>query len=75
MKANAKQGSRHSTTSAAQLEDLRAGRRSHEIPKHGTLARVRQQIPAERRAGPAIPGEAGQPVWLTPKDEASETTA
>jgi NADH-quinone oxidoreductase subunit E len=57
------------------LEDLRAGRRAHEIPKHGTLARVRQQIPAERRAGPAVPGEAGQPVWLTPKDAPTETTA
>lgn len=57
------------------LDDLRAGRRSHEIPKHGMLARVRQRIPADRRAGAAIPGEAVQPVWLTPKDEASETTA
>ena len=57
------------------LDDLRAGRRAHEIPKHGTLARVRQSIPAERRAGPAVPGEAGQPVWFTPKDAPSETTA
>lgn len=56
------------------LDDLRAGRRAHEIPKHGTLARVRQAIPAERRAGAAVPGESGQPVWMTPKD-AAETTS
>ena len=56
------------------LEDLRAGRRAHEIPRHGVLARVRQSIPAERRAGAAVPGECGQPVWMTPKD-AAETTS
>lgn len=48
----------------ALLDDLRAGRRAHEVPKHGTLARVRQLIPQERRAGNAVPGEAGEPVWL-----------
>ena len=48
----------------ALLEDLRAGRRATEIPKHGTLARVRQHIPAERRAGNAVPGECEEPVWL-----------
>jgi len=57
------------------LDDLRAGRRAHEIPKHGTLARVRQSIPADRRAGAAVPGASGQPVWLTPKDAPSETSA
>lgn len=57
------------------LEDLRAGRRAHEIPKHGTLARTRQSIPAERRAGPAVPGESGQPVWMTPKDQPEDAPA
>jgi NADH-quinone oxidoreductase subunit E len=57
------------------LEDLRAGRRAHEIPKHGTLARTRQSIPADRRAGAAVPGESGQPVWMRPKDEAEGTPA
>jgi NADH-quinone oxidoreductase subunit E len=47
------------------IDDLRAGRRATEVPKHGTLARVRQSIPAERRAGNAVPGEAGEPVWIT----------
>jgi NADH-quinone oxidoreductase subunit E len=34
----------------ALVDDLRAGRRSSEFPPHGTLARVRQSIPADRRA-------------------------
>jgi NADH-quinone oxidoreductase subunit E len=46
------------------VDDLRAGRRSDEIPPHGTLARTRQQIPADRAAGPADPAGAGPPVWL-----------
>ena len=57
----------HKVTDAdadALIEDLRAGRRASEMPKHGVLARVRQQIPADRRAGNAVPGEAGEPVWL-----------
>ncbi len=47
----------------ALLEDLRAGRRATEIPKHGTLARIRQRIPAERRAGNAVPGDCEEPTW------------
>ena len=35
-------------------------------PPHGTLARVRQHIPADRRAGNAVPGSASEPVWLAP---------
>jgi NADH-quinone oxidoreductase subunit E len=46
------------------IEDLRAGRRAHEIPQHGTLARVRQSIPAERRARVAYPEHNVEPVWL-----------
>jgi NADH-quinone oxidoreductase subunit E len=48
----------------ALIEDLRAGRRATEVPKHGTLARVRQQIPAAQRAGNAVPGASEEPVWL-----------
>jgi NADH-quinone oxidoreductase subunit E len=48
----------------AMLDDLRAGRRATEVPRHGTLARVRQKIPAERRAGNAVPGASEEPVWL-----------
>jgi NADH-quinone oxidoreductase subunit E len=46
------------------LDDLRAGRLAHEIPKHGTLSRVRQQVPAERRARVARPEQNIEPVWL-----------
>lgn len=46
------------------LEDLRAGRRAHEVPRHGILARERQSIPADRKAGPAVPGQCETPVWL-----------
>ena len=49
----------------ALLDDLRAGRRATEVPKHGTLAKVRQQIPADRRAGNAVPGVSGEPTWLS----------
>jgi NADH-quinone oxidoreductase subunit E len=45
------------------IDDLRHGRRAHEVPKHGTLARVRQQIPQDRRAGNAVPGASEEPVW------------
>lgn len=31
------------------VSDLRAGKR-HDVPNHGTLARIRQSIPADRRA-------------------------
>ena len=47
----------------ALVEDLRAGRRATEVPKHGTLARVRQQLPTNR-AGNAVPGLSEAPVWL-----------
>jgi NADH-quinone oxidoreductase subunit E len=47
----------------ALIEDLRAGRRATEVPTHGTLARVRQHLPATR-AGNAVPGPSEEPVWL-----------
>jgi NADH-quinone oxidoreductase subunit E len=46
------------------LEDLRAGRRGDEVPLHGTLTRVRQQIPAARWARVARPQHNVEPVWL-----------
>jgi NADH-quinone oxidoreductase subunit E len=47
------------------IDGLRAGRRHDEIPPHGTLARIRQHIPADRAAGPAHPHDGTEPVWLT----------
>ncbi len=57
------------------IDDLRQGRRTHEVPKHGTLARVRQEIPADRRAGNAVPGDSGEPVWLAAPDEPTTSEA
>lgn len=44
------------------VDDLRAGRRQ-DIPTHGTLATVRQRIPADRLAGVAPPEGQGEPEW------------
>ena len=47
------------------VDDLRAGRLDGEIPPHGTLARVRQTIPADRAVGAVPPGDVtAEPVWL-----------
>lgn len=56
----------------ALLDDLAAGRLDHEIPPHGTLARVRQHIPAERAVG-AVPPESvtSPPAWIAAAEEAS----
>ncbi|MEZ5178083.1 MAG: NAD(P)H-dependent oxidoreductase subunit E [Acidimicrobiales bacterium] len=54
------------------VADLRAGRRTDEIPPHGTLARVRQHIPADRAAGPADPVGVPEPVWLSAHADAAE---
>jgi NADH-quinone oxidoreductase subunit E len=49
--------------------DLRAGRRA-EIPVHGMLAKVRQVIPADRRAGNVAPTDAAAPVWVATAESA-----
>jgi hypothetical protein len=46
------------------IDDLRAGRRAGDIPPHGTLARVRQQIPAETAAGVVPVDRHGAPAWF-----------
>lgn len=48
----------------AMVEDLRAGRLDREVPPHGTLARIRQSIPGDRRAGPVSPDDGRVPVWF-----------
>ena len=50
------------------IDDLRAGRLADEIPAHGILARVRQQVSAERFVGAVSPdAEVAQPSWLDGK--------
>jgi NADH-quinone oxidoreductase subunit E len=46
------------------IDDLRNGRLDDEVPPHGTLARVRQSIPADRRAGAVAPDDPTEPAWL-----------
>ena len=47
------------------VEDLRAGRLDSEIPPHGTVARVRQSIPADRAVGAVAPEEVtSAPLWM-----------
>jgi NADH-quinone oxidoreductase subunit E len=47
------------------VDDLRSGRLDEEIPGHGTLARVRQRIPADRGVGAVTPESVTEgPSWL-----------
>jgi NADH-quinone oxidoreductase subunit E len=48
------------------LDDLAAGTLDTEIPAHGTLATVRQRIPADRSAGAVDPDVSVMPAWLPP---------
>ncbi len=51
------------------IDDLQAGRLRDEIPPHGTVARVRQQIPVDRKVGAVPPGSVTvAPVWMTPAE-------
>jgi NADH-quinone oxidoreductase subunit E len=45
------------------VDDLASGRRD-DIPPHGTLGLVRQQIPADRAAGAVRPDAAAEPIWM-----------
>ena len=45
------------------VDDIRSGARA-DIPAHGTLAKIRQSIPADRGAGPSMVEGADAPVWL-----------
>ena len=55
------------------FDDLRSGALDGEIPPHGTLAKVRQSIPADRAVGAVPPDDVtAEPVWLAvepPKPE------
>ena len=50
------------------VDDLRAGKLSDEIPAHGTLAKVRQHIPADRGVGAVAPeAVTTAPAWFDGK--------
>lgn len=45
------------------IDELRAGQRDREVPRHGVLSRVRQVLPANR-AGSVPPEDTTEPPWL-----------
>jgi NADH-quinone oxidoreductase subunit E len=56
----------------ALIDDIRSGK-ADDIPEHGTLARVRQSIPADAGAGIYPPEQANEaPVWLARNDVGSD---
>jgi NADH-quinone oxidoreductase subunit E len=55
------------------VDELRSGART-DIPPHGTLGTVRQQIPAERLAGIEPPEMAGTPAWFVRRQPAEEAS-
>ena len=55
------------------IDDLVAGRLEGEIPPHGTVARVRQHIPADRGVGVLAPEAVeGAPLWITTASASTE---
>jgi NADH-quinone oxidoreductase subunit E len=55
------------------IDDLVAGRLDGEIPPHGTVARVRQHIPADKAVGAVAPDDVTTaPVWLSLNPEATK---
>ncbi len=55
------------------IDDLAAGKLSDEIPPHGTVARVRQHIPADRWVSPLDPDDVAEPpVWISNATKAAE---
>ncbi|MFM7063411.1 MAG: NADH-quinone oxidoreductase subunit NuoE [Actinomycetes bacterium] len=46
------------------VDDLRSGRLADEVPPHGTLGTVRQELPADQVANIAPPEQQTEPVWI-----------
>jgi NADH-quinone oxidoreductase subunit E len=52
------------------IDDLRSGKLDSEIPPHGTVARIRQHIPADRGVGAVPPEDVTEPpAWLAVAQE------
>jgi NADH-quinone oxidoreductase subunit E len=50
------------------IDDLRAGKLDNEIPPHGTVATVRQRIPADKGVGAVAPEDVVDgPAWMDGK--------
>jgi NADH-quinone oxidoreductase subunit E len=55
----------------ALVDDLRSGRLADEIPPHGTVAKIRQRIPADRAVGAVPPEDVTEPPAWMPAPEGS----
>jgi NADH-quinone oxidoreductase subunit E len=55
------------------VDDLRSGRLADEIPPHGTVAKIRQRIPADRAVGAVPPEDVTEPPAWMPAPEGSTT--
>ena len=57
------------------IDDLVAGRLDGEIPPHGTVARVRQHIPADRGVGAVAPEAVDDaPLWVSAAATSTEAS-
>lgn len=54
------------------IADLRAGRRD-DIPPHGTLGKVRQELRGDQIANITAPEQQSEPVWITRSEQGSKT--
>jgi len=57
------------------VDDLRAGKLADEVPPHGTLGKVRQEIPADKVANITPPEQQTEPVWIARHRLAAEAAA
>jgi NADH-quinone oxidoreductase subunit E len=55
------------------IADLRSGARD-DIPAHGTLAKVRQDLAGDRIANITPPEQQGQPVWIARHEQEAATS-
>lgn len=53
------------------IADLRSGARANEVPDHGTLGLVRQDLPADRLANVTPPEDQGVPPWIQRHEQAA----
>lgn len=57
------------------VDDLRAGKLADEVPPHGTLGKVRQELPADLVANITPPEQQTEPVWIARHRLAAEAAA
>ena len=53
------------------IADLRSGAKADEVPDHGTLGLVRQDLPPDRLANVTPPEDQGVPPWIQRHEQAA----